>query len=337
MHTCKRCGYNTGRLSNIKNHLNRKKICEAILQNISIEQLKKELNAPKCSKMLRDCSKMTPKCSGISPDVRNFECGYCEKQFTRNANLKRHLSGRCAKKKELDEKERLKKEKEQEKKILNLKIKEMQKNMDILTKQLAKRDKQLDKLIEKPPTNTTTYNYKIENQQNVNNRIENMQSLTIEDMKDASAFLTEDHIRKGIEGYSQYAINHPLKDKLICTDYARKKVVFKNEDGDVVRDPNMDKSLQMFGESIEEKNSELIDNMRIELQHQIKEILNDDDEDNDIAFKKTEEIMKTIQKLTDYHNSIRQLAGEPVDDDDINAKIAEFKDELRLKLCSVSS
>ena len=77
--------------------------------------------------------------------------------------------------------------------------------------------------------------------------------------------------------------------------------------------------------------------MRIELQHQIKEILNDDDEDNDIAFKKTEEIMKTIQKLTDYHNSIRQLAGEPVDDDDINAKIAEFKDELRLKLCSVSS
>ena len=47
MYSCKRCGYETDRISNIKNHLNRKKICETILESISIEQLKKELLSPK--------------------------------------------------------------------------------------------------------------------------------------------------------------------------------------------------------------------------------------------------------------------------------------------------
>ena len=38
----------------------------------------------------------------------------------------------------------------------------------------------------------------------------------------------------------------------------------------------------------------------------------------------------------DYDDGTDDDRGEPVDDDDINAKIAEFKDELRLKLCSFS-
>jgi|OM-RGC.v1.031576525 hypothetical protein len=94
----------------------------------------------------------------------------------------------------------------------------------------------------------------------------------------------------------------------------------------------------MFGESIEEKHSELINNMRIELQQEIKEILNDDDENNEIAFKKTEEIMKTLQKLTDYHHSIQELAGErTIHDNEISKTVKQFRDELSLKLCSMSS
>ena len=34
---CQRCGYNTTLRGNIKQHLNRKNICEPILDNISIE------------------------------------------------------------------------------------------------------------------------------------------------------------------------------------------------------------------------------------------------------------------------------------------------------------
>ena len=41
---CYRCGYETSQKINLKHHLNRKKICKPILEDISIEDVKKHYN-----------------------------------------------------------------------------------------------------------------------------------------------------------------------------------------------------------------------------------------------------------------------------------------------------
>ena len=64
---CQRCGYNTTLRGNIKHHLNRKNICEPILDTISIEEMKNIYNFevktmnPNESKMNPNESKMNPK------------------------------------------------------------------------------------------------------------------------------------------------------------------------------------------------------------------------------------------------------------------------------------
>ena len=57
-------------------------------------------------------------------------------------------------------------------------------------------------------------------------------------IKENSTNLTIDHIKKGPEGYADFIVNNPLKNRIICTDLSRRKIKYKNEDGNVVSDPN---------------------------------------------------------------------------------------------------
>ena len=41
LYECFRCGYNTKLKGNMKHHLNRKNVCEPILDDIDIEEIKK--------------------------------------------------------------------------------------------------------------------------------------------------------------------------------------------------------------------------------------------------------------------------------------------------------
>ena len=70
---CQRCGYNTTLKGNIKHHLNRKNVCEPILDNISIEQMKEiynlnntpkiHLNNTNNTQLTQKLNEITPKCS----------------------------------------------------------------------------------------------------------------------------------------------------------------------------------------------------------------------------------------------------------------------------------
>ena len=64
-YTCLRCGIDFKQKCHLENHLNRKNICEPILEPMSMDEVKKHYgfeiiteNAPKCSKMLQSGSKM---------------------------------------------------------------------------------------------------------------------------------------------------------------------------------------------------------------------------------------------------------------------------------------
>ena len=107
---CQRCGYNTTLRGNIKHHLNRKYVCEPILDNISIEQMKEIYNLNETSKNPQNNSNLLKNTSQIPQKTPKNEgsnqCSYCSKEFSRIDNLNRHLKT-CKNKKKLDQENKI--------------------------------------------------------------------------------------------------------------------------------------------------------------------------------------------------------------------------------------
>lgn len=72
---CKRCGYNTTKRVDLIKHLNRKKICNPILSNISAEQLIMEIPEPKIITKETDIT---------------YNCKYCNRKFNSSGNRSKH-------------------------------------------------------------------------------------------------------------------------------------------------------------------------------------------------------------------------------------------------------
>jgi len=81
---CPRCHYNSNLKIDIKRHYDRKKTCKTVYEDISIEKCLETLNKPK---------------------IKEHICEYCDKNFTRKHDLKRHKE-KCEKishKKEIED------------------------------------------------------------------------------------------------------------------------------------------------------------------------------------------------------------------------------------------
>ena len=97
---CERCGYKTSRLSNFKNHLNRKFVCKTILKDLKISQIKKIYNIEDTNNDLKKSSfipMVYPKTYPINEDKNEDEnldkkniCEYCNKSFSSYKNKWRH-------------------------------------------------------------------------------------------------------------------------------------------------------------------------------------------------------------------------------------------------------
>ena len=102
-------------------------------------------------------------------------------------------------------------------------------------------------------------------QQRYNTIINNLTPITEEHLKEQAQYLTIDHIKNGVDGYVKYALDHPLKDKIICTDFSRRKIKYKDDDGNVIEDPEMINLTQKLFQAIKDKNSQLVSEYIIEL------------------------------------------------------------------------
>ena len=115
---CKRCGYFTNHKGNFKNHVNRKNICPILLEDVSMEYVKKMNNLenskistkihqngqnhpPKSTKMENSTTKIH---QNEEKMANNLKCLHCNKFFCRSDSLKRHYD-RCKIKKKNMEKE----------------------------------------------------------------------------------------------------------------------------------------------------------------------------------------------------------------------------------------
>jgi hypothetical protein len=215
------------------------KYCKSIFKNKYT--LNKHLDTAKYCLQLRGITKL------------NFECNDCEKFFSRKHHLTDHMKI-CVKKvfNEVDKNTQTQIQ-EKDRQILELKY-QLQEQKQTIKDLQDKLENIALKAVSRPTTSTV-------NKTQINNFIQNMESVTSDHLLEQSSNLTIEHVQKGASGYAEYALEYPLKDRVACVDYARRKLKFKDNKGDVVADPEMVKLAPMFFDSIQNKSSEIVYNM----------------------------------------------------------------------------
>jgi hypothetical protein len=187
-------------------------------------------------------------CLKLRNKSSTFECKGCEKTFSSKYWLNMHQQSCVSYNKNLFDinhnNDLFKKDEEIIKK--DEEIKELKKTIREL------QDKLENVAIKAVSRSTTT------NQTQINNYIQKLELTTDEYIKAQVPQLTIEHIKKGPKGYAEYALKHPLNNRLICVDYSRRKVKYKDSDGNVITDPEMSNITQKLFESIKSRNKELI-------------------------------------------------------------------------------
>ena len=163
---CYRCGYTSIDKSKISSHLGRKYTCNPGLHDINLDEYKEYILKGILYKNLKHKSILNPKNpnkSIINPKKLdtsiNFECNFCENNYSSKSNLNKHLKI-CKDKKEDDE---VKNSMNELVVILNEQITDFKKELEKRDKELEKRDKQIDELIKKAGINNSTITQNIQN------------------------------------------------------------------------------------------------------------------------------------------------------------------------------
>ena len=91
----------------------------------------------------------------------------------------------------------------------------------------------------------------------INNYIKNMAPLLESDISGNVNNLTLEHHAKGAEGYAEYALEFPFKDKIVCVDVSRNKIKYKNEDGDVIEDVGFRKMMMKLCDALKGRSYDL--------------------------------------------------------------------------------
>jgi hypothetical protein len=97
----------------------------------------------------------------------------------------------------------------------------------------------------------------VNNTNNINNFIQKMEPLRIEDIDGYVPMLTLDHHVKGVEGYAEYALEFPFKDKIVCVDVNRNKIKYKDGEGNVIEDVGFRKMMTKMCESLRDRSFNL--------------------------------------------------------------------------------
>jgi len=225
-----------------------------------------------------------------------FICNYCNKNFTSKQMMNKHktkckdfyISFDLLKTENILLKQRLE-DKEQQLKEKDDQIKDLQ-----------------NKLASKP---THIQN----NNQRINNIINNLLPITDDHLKEQAQFLTLEHIKNGPSGYAKYALDYPLKDRITCPDFARRKISYKDSEGNLVSDPDMKKLCEKLFKSIDEQNSILTDQYIQELYDRLSDLNrntsnNMNEEESDIFGKQSDEIIDFLIKYKKQKTEIKKVA-----------------------------
>jgi hypothetical protein len=186
-----------------------------------------------------------------------FKCKECNKTFSNKYNLSVHTTN-CSKLREKNKISILTEKYEEKLNIILISKDKIILNQKKLIKELKENVKSLQKQLENVaikavsrPSYTSNKNIQI------NNYIQNMQPLCLKDIKESVPMLTLDHHVKGPEGYAEYALEFPFKDKIVCVDVSRNKIKYKNEEGDVIEDVGFRKMMMKLCDALKDRSYKL--------------------------------------------------------------------------------
>ena len=231
---------------------------------------------------------------GLKKD--DFKCDFCFKNYSQKRELDRHLVN-CIEKKLLEKDAIISNLTSEKDKIISEKDKIISEKEDRI-KDLQ--DQLIDIIRNRP---ATIINHNNNSNQRINTIINNLQPITDEHLNEQAQHLTLDHIKQGVDGYVKYALEHPFKDRIVCVDYSRKKIKYKDQDDNIIEDPEMTKLSQKFFKAIERKNTEIVESQLSVLYQKLEDLTNNsNDEMNE---DETIIIQNNSDRITDKIFSFR--------------------------------
>jgi hypothetical protein len=146
------------------------------------------------------------------------------------------------------------------------------------------------------------------------NIINNMMPITDAHLQEHVQNLNPVHVQNGASGYAKYALEYPLKDMIVCTDFQRRNCKYKDENGNVVSDPEMTKITKRLFSAIKERNEELINEYSAELQAKWKSMNvssnpDMDQEESEHFASKTNEALEIAMDILSQKRQTSEMAN----------------------------
>ncbi len=259
-------------------------------------------------------AKFCLKLRGIESN-KSFICSCCNKTYLTADILQKHYAI-CSNHYSYKQLNFLKKESKEQIELFEIQLDKVMNENKRLKNEHEKYEQKLkdlqdryDKLTELVVTRPITINNNTTDNSTThirNNIIQNLQPITQNDLDIQANNLTVEHIKNGADGYVQFFLEFPLKDKLVCTDLSRKIVKYKNEDGILVTEPNMVNITKKAVSSIKNKKDELIqpllDELTIRLTDNLRSIMEDSEPITSAEEKLFFMIIKDRRELNEIAN-----------------------------------
>jgi hypothetical protein len=212
-----------------------------------------------------------------------YECEYCNNSFSRNAILRKHqvTAKYCLIKQGKLEQERTEriftckycKKEFRRKDVAKRHEHNCQCSPQTQDKQLLEMIVQLQQTIVNMAERPGTTN--VNNNNNRNMTTMNLAPITDEEIQEHLEHLTLNFINDGAKGYASFANYYPFKDRVLCTDKARKKLRYRDNEGEVIEDGGGVKLAQRFFQAIAPRNEEIINAEYRALHKEVQQIAND--------------------------------------------------------------
>ena len=270
--------------------------------------------------------------------AEEYLCAFCNTSFTLKSSLHKHLrickSNTPLIQEQLHELDLVKKELESSllrEKELNSKIKELKIDSDkklyekdIIISEQTKLIKNLEtdykrhiemqnkdlhdriqSMAEKAIAKPSTVNKNITT---TNQIINNMMPITEAHLQEHIQNLNPIHVQNGASGYAKYALEYPLKDMIVCTDFQRRSCKYKDENGNVVSDPEMTKITKRLFSAIKERNEKLTNEYSSELQAKWKALNTIEDMNEEDFSAQTNDALEFVMNVLSQKRQANEMA-----------------------------
>ena len=223
-------------------------------------------------------------------------CACCDYQSDDIGNYRRHLLTKKHRRNRESGQEQIPQKDPDVYQLLFQTVNNQQTQNTQLTEQIVQLQKQITELMSSTKASSVNNNYNI--------AVNNLKPLTDEDISEHIDRLSLDFILRGAKGYADFATKYPFKGYIICTDKARKRIKYKNADGEIVDDPQGRQLTHRFFQSVADKNRQLINTEYRNLQQKVQEIADGGDAGNsDLA-----EILTKASRLQEILQSCNEAA-----------------------------